>query len=159
MKILILSDDFPPEVAGGAGMMAFRTAQAFMQSGHDVRVFCATSQAQNTTSNTAMHDGLVVTRFHSTYHERWRSWVSLWNPVAIRELKRIIEEFKPDVVHAHNVHAHISYAALMVAKKKVPKVYMTAHDIALFFCHLGSFSASRRFYCLVRALRGREPFT
>lgn len=127
MKILVLSDDFPPDVLGGAGVIAFRLTKEIVRHGHTVRVLATTTERETVgTSNVV---GIEVKHIFSKYHERWRSYVSLWNPGAIREVKKVLREFKPDVVHAHNIHAHFSYAALRCAKKAGAKVFVTAHDI------------------------------
>lgn len=113
MKILVLTDDYPPHVAGGAGVIAARLSHEFVQQGHEVRVV----------SNNEIK---------SKYHDRWRSYVSLYNPFAIRVVKKALKEFKPDVVLAHNIHTYISYYSLVVAKRYA-RVYMTAHDIMPFY--------------------------
>lgn len=131
MKILVLSDDFPPEVAGGAGMMAFRISKEFINKGHDVLVIASTSDKRK--EGKSAFEGISVINFYSAYHERWRAYVSVWNPFFLFKLKKIIVNFKPDVVHAHNVHGRISYASLLLARKYSSKVFMTAHDIMSFY--------------------------
>ncbi len=131
MKILILSDTFHPEVAGGADMVAFRLAKEFLRQGHDVRVVTTTVNPEKQGEDTL--EKLLVTRIYSRYPERWRSYVSLWNPQVLTEVKKILMEFKPDVVHAHNVHMHLSYASLLLAKRWTPKVYLTCHDVMPFY--------------------------
>ncbi len=131
MKILVLSDDFPPDVAGGAGVMAFRISKEFVRQGHEVFVLAATANREKVGVHSL--EGLSVEYFHSVYHERWRSYVSLLNPAGLRAIKRVLRKYNPDVVHAHNVHAHISYSALSLAKKAGKKVFMTAHDIMSFY--------------------------
>lgn len=122
MKILVLTDDYPPYVAGGAGVMAHRLVQELTAQGHVVRVVSTVQKKE--------YEG--EDRIFSSYHERWRSYVSLYKPFLIKKIERIIQDFKPDIVHAHNIHGHISYYALVVAKKYAP-VYMTAHDIMPFY--------------------------
>jgi glycosyltransferase involved in cell wall biosynthesis len=127
MKILVLSDDFPPFSFGGAGMIAFRATKEFVKQGH--QVYVVTSTDDKTKVGVSQTEGMIVHRIYSKYHERWRSYVSIFNPGALIQLKKIIFNTKPDVVHAHNIHAHLSYASLLLARKYVPKVFMTAHDM------------------------------
>lgn len=127
MKILVLADDFPPDALGGAGIVAFRLAQEYARQGHEVRVLATTTKKEHVGTR-VVSDG-VVSHVFSRYHERWRSYMSLWNPSMVREILRVVREFAPDVVNAHNIHFHISYAALIAARRCGVRVFMTAHDI------------------------------
>lgn len=131
MKILVLSDDFPPEVAGGAGMMAFRITKEFLRQGNDVLVVSTTADKEKVGMSET--DGIPVYRIYSKCHERWRQYRSLCNPIILREVRKIISKFNPDVVHAHNVHMHLSYASLSMVRHFGAKVFMTAHDIMSFY--------------------------
>lgn len=140
MNILILSDDFPPEVAGGAGVMAFRITEEYIKKGHQVLVVSATQDPANdilvkgiTTVTGDNGVSIPIVYVYSEYHERWRSYVSLKNRKVLSKIEKIISDFKPDVVHAHNLHMHLSYASLRIAKKYAKKVFMTAHDIMAFY--------------------------
>ncbi len=108
MKILIVSDDFPPKSFGGAGIVASNLANSLKDRGHSVSVFTA----------------------NENYHisERWRSYLGLYNPKAIKDFKKILIDFKPDIVHFHNIHSHISYYTIVLAKKSGAKVFVTLHD-------------------------------
>lgn len=130
MKILFLSDDFPPQSFGGAGIVAYNIAKEMHERGHDVLV--ATSVQERTDEGEIEYNGLKVRRMYSQYHERWRAYLSLYNPQTVHKINEILEEFKPDVVHAHNVHAHLSYHCLRLAKRSEAKVFLTAHDVMSF---------------------------
>jgi len=47
---------------------------------------------------------------------------------AKRKFKKIVEDFKPDVIHAHNIYHHISPSILSVAKKKNIPVILHLQD-------------------------------
>lgn len=128
MKILILSDDFPPEHQGGAGIIAHRIARQFSLLGHAVSVACAGTGA----SGTGTLDGMTVHRLRSHYAERFRAYLSLYNPRTIPHLKRIISEIKPDVVFAHNIHQHLSYHSLKIVHDTGIPVFLTCHDVMPF---------------------------
>ncbi len=129
MKILFLSDDFPPQSFGGAGIIAYNDAHALKNHGHSVTVITTTDKKENVGQK--MVEGMRVHVLYSRYHIRWRSYVSLNNRPVVRQIENIIKEFKPDVVHAHNIHIHISYKALVIAKKYTHKVFLTAHDVMM----------------------------
>jgi glycosyltransferase involved in cell wall biosynthesis len=85
-----------------------------------------------------VEDGIAVHRLRAGYPDRWRSWISLWNPQTVPEVGRLLRAMRPDVVHAHNLHHHLSYQCLSLAKGTGAKVFLTAHDAMLF--HYGKLS-------------------
>lgn len=130
MKILILQDDFPPHAKGGAARVAYNLAHAYQECGHEVLVITTVQNYDEVGTQTV--DGFLVEQVYSQYHARWRAWRCLYNPQTISKLHSTIKDFKPDVVHAHNVHLYLSYATLKIAKKSGAKVFLTAHDTQLF---------------------------
>ncbi len=130
MRVLFLTDDYPPDSFGGAGIVAERLARGLAARGVEVRVL--TTVRDPARAGRALADGLVVDRLASDYPLRWRSWVSLHHPRLVRALERLLREFRPDVVHAHNVHIHLSYRSLPVARRAGARVFLTAHDAMSF---------------------------
>ena len=130
MKILILQDDFPPQSFGGAGIIAFNLAKSFQEKGHSVSV--VTTVQSKIDEGEIEYEGLKIFRIYSKYNGRLRAYISLYNPQTIKKVKKIFDKIKPDVVHAHNIHYHLSYYCLKLAKKSGAKVFLTAHDVMLF---------------------------
>ena len=130
MKILILSDDFPPSAFGGAGRVAYNLARGLQDAGH--QVFIITTCREKSNEGREDYEGLNVFRIYSNFHARWRAYLGLYNPRTVSRVRRFIKEIKPDVVHAHNVHCHLSYHCLKVAKNHSRAVFLTAHDVAMF---------------------------
>lgn len=124
MRILILSDSYA--TGGGAAKIARITAQGLKNRGHDVRVITSTQDKINTPIIRPVY------YIYSDYNLFWRAYRGLYNPPAIKAIKKIIDDFKPDIVQAHNIHSYISYHALKIAKKSGAKVFLTAHDVQLF---------------------------
>src|SRR3989344_3875859 len=123
MRILILSDSYP--VGGGAAQIARLMAEGLKNRGHNVMVIAS---AQNKTNTS----GMPVYYIYSDYNLFWRAYRGLYNPPAIKKIKKIINNFKPDIVQAHNIHSYLSYHVLKIAKKSGAKVFLTAHDVQLF---------------------------
>jgi glycosyltransferase involved in cell wall biosynthesis len=130
MKISILSDDFPPYTKGGAGIIAGSLARELAKRGHEVLVI--TSVQDSALVGSSQEEGMRIERLYSDYPQRWRSWRSLYNPSTVKHIRRLLAEMDPEVVHAHNVHYHLSYWALYLAKKKSAQVFLTAHDVMTF---------------------------
>ncbi len=126
MRILILQDDFPPESHGGAGIAVFTVAHALQKRGHKILV--VTTVRRRESAGEVLYQGLRVCRIATSYPLRFQAYVSLWNIPAVRRLKTVIKEFKPDVVHAHNVHSYLSYRSLAAAKRSGARVVLSCHD-------------------------------
>jgi len=126
MRVLILQDDFPPKALGGAGKVAFDFAKGLKEAGYDVFVITAVSDKSK--EDKINYHGVDVFRIYSKYHQRWRAYFSLYNPRVIKKVKKIIREIKPDIIHAHNIHYHLSYHSLKIAKKYSKAVFLTFHD-------------------------------
>jgi len=126
MKILILQDDFPPKSYGGAGVVSFNMAQGLKDKGHDVYVVSTVKNKEEEGKEELK--GVKIYNIYSNYHERWRAYLSLYNPMVIKKVKILTKEIKPDIVFANNVHFHISYYSLKLAKNSGAKVFLIAHD-------------------------------
>lgn len=130
MKILFLSDDFPPLAFGGAGRAVYNLARSLQGVGH--QVFIITTCQEKSKEGREDYEGLNVFRIYSNFHERWRAHLGIYNPRTVGWVRRFVKEIKPDVVHAHNIHCHLSYHCLKVAKNHSRAVFLTAHDVAMF---------------------------
>jgi glycogen synthase len=111
MKIIVISNLFPPEFLGGYELGCAQMVTALRQRGHDVRVVTSTSiRSDNCDQDTArvlelspiynparieMSDPAVRDHFHL------RS--SAVNPVNTQVLARDIEDYKPDVAYLWNL--------------------------------------------------------
>lgn len=127
MKILILSDGFPPQALGGAEIVAFNLAEYFKRKEH--QVFVITTCREKKDEGSIDYQGFKIFRIHTDYHERWRAYFSLYNPQTVGRVKELIQKINPDVVHAHNVHYYLSYHSLKIAKESGKPVFLTAHDM------------------------------
>ena len=126
MKIIILSDDFPPKSLGGAGIVAYMQAKELSRRGHEVSVI-TTFQDEGIDERVDI-EGLTVYRIHTNYNMFFRGYVGLCNPKTIFKVKKFLEDMHPDVVHAHNIHQFLSYKILDYAKQYAKKVCVTFHD-------------------------------
>ena len=130
MRIALLADTYPPDNRGGAGVVAERLAGAFVRAGHEVCVVATTSGSPSVREQ----DGVRVRRLRSRYPERFRNTVAMANPTVIPGVRQELADFRPELVHAHNVHQHLSFATLSEAARVGAPVMYTAHDYLLFCC-------------------------
>ena len=129
MRILCFSDEFPPAVTGGAAIVAYDFATALLKKGHEI--FVITASQDRSRAGESEIDGIKVFTFYSKYPVFLRHYFALRNPLLTAKIEKTIKNVKPDIVHAHNIHTHISYYSLKLAKKNGAKVFLTAHDTML----------------------------
>src|SRR5690242_17596844 len=128
MRIVILNDRIPPENVGGAGEVAWTLARGLCESGHEVHVIAATDGR----AFRKQRDGVATYHIHSQYPGRFQAWLSLYNPQTIQHVRRLLEQIRPDVVNAHNIHRDLSYASLLAAHHLGIPVVFTSHDVMPF---------------------------
>ncbi len=124
MKILLLNDRIPPEGKGGAEAVVWRLAQGLRAQGHIVHIAAATEGE----SFDELRDGIPTHHLHARYRERFRSWLSLYNPQTAGAFRRLLARLRPDVVNAHNVHAWLSWHTLRLARDFGCGVVFSGHD-------------------------------
>lgn len=124
MKVLLLNDRIPPEGRGGAESVAWRLAQGLKAAGHDVHVAAATEKASF--EETRQH--IPTYHLHAGYPERFRAWLSLWNPQTVNAFRAMLARLQPDVVNAHNIHSYLSYHTLKLAREAGCGVVFSSHD-------------------------------
>ena len=129
MRIAILTDDFPPASFGGAGLSTYDLAAGLQRAGHTVTVI-TTCRSPGEAGQSEYH-GLTIFRVLSAYPSRWRAYVSINNRSVVRKMERLLGDLRPDIVHAHNIHEHLSYASLTAAKRYAP-VVVTFRDVMSF---------------------------
>lgn len=127
MRILYLSDEFPPHSYGGSGAIAKYIAQGVAAQGHQVFVVSTAKHIREQQEEPFENGTLFwIPQYNAEYSFR----LGLCNVRSLEALERILKKVRPDVVHAHNLHWHLSYAALTLARKYTARVYLTAHDLA-----------------------------
>lgn len=56
---------------------------------------------------------------------------TLWSETARRRLSTVLEDFRPDVAHLHNIYHHLSPSVLQALKAHHVPIVMTLHDYKL----------------------------
>lgn len=126
MRILLMNDKYRQPGATSAIVESLRAG--YERKGHDVRILTTHRTEQNPA---IVRDGSVVS-IPVSYRASLRHYLCIWQPRVSRMLAKAIAEWKPDVVHAHNVHTYLTYDSLRIAAEATPRVFLTAHDVMSF---------------------------
>ena len=124
-----LEDVDPDGQPGGAGVVAHALARGVSGSGAEVHVVSTHRQRGQGVVRDAGE--FPVYRIASRYPHRFVAYFGLWNPMTVPTVARLLDEIRPDVVHAHNVHGHLSYASLRAAHRRGLPVMLTAHTLSV----------------------------
>ena len=131
VRVLFLNDLHDPRIGSSIRQM-YQEGERLRALGHETALVTCTQDPASATPTTI--EGMEVFRLHSDYNLRFRAWTSLDNPAVRAPLARLYAAWKPDVVHSHIVHTHLSYAALTAARRAGAGVVFTAHDV-MTFCY------------------------
>jgi glycosyltransferase involved in cell wall biosynthesis len=131
MRILYLIDLWDPRIGSSVRQM-YQLAARLRELGHETSVVSTTPDVSQTGWTQA--EGTDVFRIHSDYPPRFRAWVALRHRSVLEKLRPVLEERRPDVVHSHLIHTHLSYSALTEARRAGAGVVFTAHD-SMTFCY------------------------
>ena len=104
--------------------MVWRLANGLMAAGHDVHVIAATTG----TPVEEVRAGIPTYHIQAAYPERFRAWLSLWNPQTVRAFRKLLQRIQPDIVNAHNIHFYLSYHTLKLANEAGCGVVFSGHD-------------------------------
>jgi glycosyltransferase involved in cell wall biosynthesis len=131
MKIVIVNKF--AHVTGGADQHCLGLAEALQKRGHEIRLL-STRDERN-----ADYDGEFV---RPSVNHRSREALALpeqamvfgkalWNRDAANGMTRLLETYRPDVVHAHKLYPQLSVAPLVVAARAGVPVVQTLHDFEM----------------------------
>ena len=124
MRIVLLNDKIPPEGRGGAESVVWRLARGLAAADHEPHVIATTAGD----SFEETRDGIPTYLIRARYPERFRAWLSLWNPQTVAAFGKLLRRIQPDVVNAHNIHYLLSYHTLKLAREAGCGVVFSAHD-------------------------------
>lgn len=132
MRILFVSNFYPPQSLGGVQLYTHGLATQFQQRGHQVQVFCVgdwdIGEANCNGTTNSIHEGIAVRRLHLNWCESPDPFRYLYdNPVAAAEMERLLTEFQPDVVHVTSC-ANLSASVILTAQQKRIPVILTLAD-------------------------------
>lgn len=136
MKVLFFNELSDPRIGSSVRQM-YSHAERLRELGHETAVVTCTQDTERAKPGEVAQEeilGTLVFVIHSDYPVRLRAWVSLDNKRIREPLRRILEQWKPDVVHAHLIHTHLGYGSLTAARQAGAAVVLTTHDV-MTFCY------------------------
>ena len=122
MKILFTTESYYPIIDGGA-IAQHRIVHELIKKGHDVRVIAPAFSFQNTVEE---ENGSTIYRPRAFVLPFYMNNKYHFAPFPIFYVKKIIEEFNPDVINVCSPYP-ISICAMIVAKKKHIPVVGSIH--------------------------------
>jgi len=125
MKILQINKFYYPK--GGSERHFFELVDVLEKKGHEVIVF----STENKKNVKRRNKEYFISETKMSLGNFRRGLNLFYNREAMRELKKIISENRPDVAHLHNISHHFSPAIIKFLKKNNIPVVMTAHDYKL----------------------------
>lgn len=133
MRIVVVNNFFPPRV-GGSAHMAASLAQQYVAAGHEVLVITA---AHENAPAEEVVDGYRVLRLPAVKMPQLglsidfdMTFASL-RPGNWRRIFRLLDEFRPDVIHQHGQFFDLSWLSGAYARRRRVPVLLTIHTLLI----------------------------
>lgn len=128
MRILIVSKFF--YARGGAEVVGIGTRQLLLEAGHEVRVFAMDYPENLKLPENADYASQVS--FEGGLGNKLKAFKRLMGLGDVKsKFRKVLNDFKPDVVHLHNIHSYLSPVVGEMAHKAGARVVWTLHDLKL----------------------------
>ncbi|MCX6612260.1 MAG: glycosyltransferase family 4 protein [Acidobacteria bacterium] len=115
MRILLISDYASP--SGGAERVLLGLRTALLERGHDARIFASAASPMGEASFADYQCARAA--------KQLRGLTQIWNPAAYSTLKKVLADFRPEVVHVRLFQSELS-ASILALLRNVPTVYHAA---------------------------------
>ena len=130
MRVLFLNNFF--YLRGGSERVLFEEMRMLKEAGHEVAVFSRANR-QNEASEYERYfppdidteTGGISLRTLKTAKEL------IYSASAKEGIEKLVEQFKPDIAHAHNIYGRLSLSVLDGLKEKRVPTVLTLHDYKL----------------------------
>ncbi len=130
MRILQVNKFF--DLHGGAEIYMHRLSKAQREAGHEVHEF-STNSEKNLPSDDQSYfvTRNVLNQWQGPVKDAKKAAQFIWNREAEASIRKMLREYKPDIVHVHNIYHHLSASVLRpIREYKIPCV-QTLHDYKL----------------------------
>ncbi|MFG3714475.1 glycosyltransferase family 4 protein [Micromonospora sp. NPDC047730] len=128
MRIAVVNNFFPPR-AGGSSHLSESLAKGYAAEGHDVLVLTAAYQDAPAVEE---RDGLRIVRLPAWMLPQTRLAVSFdisftTRPSLLRRVRKLLDEFRPDVIHQHGQFFDLTWATALYARKRGVPALLSIH--------------------------------
>jgi glycosyltransferase involved in cell wall biosynthesis len=147
IKILVLSDY--AFVKGGAEKVSIISAIGLASRGHEVVFFSAVGPVDKSLKDSKIKEIICLGQYDILDNpNKLQAMISgINNNAANKNLKKLFERWKPDIVHIHGVSKALSWSVFnTIYSYKVPIIY-TLHDYGLVCPNLGIYNFRREEVC------------
>lgn len=128
MKILIVSKFFC--VRGGADAVVMTTRELLMRADHEVQVFAMTFPANIKLPESSTWPAEV--EFNGPLSMKVKAFARLMGVGdVVGKFRKVLKDFRPDVVHFHNIHSYLSPVVVTLAHSFGARTVWTMHDLKL----------------------------
>lgn len=145
MKILLVNKFLYPK--GGAETYIFKLGRILRQHGHEVQYFGLENE-KNIEGNSA-HAYVSHMDFGEGIRKNLHAPLRIiYSSEARKKIRRVLEDFQPDVVHLNNIQFHITPSVILETEKyrretgRDVKIIYTAHDYQLICPSHGLFDSN-----------------
>lgn len=133
MRILQINNNHYPK--GGAEVVYLNTIKSLKDRGHDVIEFSQISEKE------------IRSDFKEYFIENTSSLFNkLYNVKAAKNIRRLINDYNPEIAHFHNIIGGLSFSILHELKKQNIPVLVTIHDYR-FLCPVYTFLDGQKNIC------------
>jgi len=128
VRIVVVNNFFPPRV-GGSSHLSDALARGYVRRGHEVLVVTA---AYDGAPAEEERDGLRIVRMPAVKLPESRLAVSFdltfaTRPTLRRRLARLLDDFRPDVIHQHGQFMDLTWATGAYARRRQIPVLLSIH--------------------------------
>ncbi len=129
MRVLVVTNTFPPGYTGGAEISNYHTCRGLRKRGIDCSILVLNNRRGKTVDEWYEFDGIPVHRAHVVTKKR-TAWRDVFDPRIYRAVRTALRKLQPDLVHVHNVSGTTLAPYLACRQVGVP-VVNTLHDLWL----------------------------
>jgi len=116
---------------GGAEKYLLAISQALEEQGHKVAIFAMEHPRNLPSPHTKYFVSRVSFSEPGLGNKLKAGRRIFWSREAARKFEKLIKDFRPDVIHFHNIYHHLSPSILKIAKRYQIPMIMHLHDYKL----------------------------
>ena len=115
---------------GGAETYIFRVGEELQRLGHEVQYFGTYDERNIVGNRLGLYPKQMDMRSHSLETLSYPFRV-IHSKEAKEKIQKVLEDFKPDIVHLNNIHFHLTPSIIEACQEENVPVYWTVHDFQL----------------------------